>query len=163
MSRFSENRLKLSTFKLNALLDITLAINDNVSTSELIRRYEKLLTDDLDIGKVIVRIAHERGFSVVREYVGHGIGRKFHQEPTISHVPTQEGHRERLRPGVSFTIEPMINIGVPEGIQDRNDGWTVRTRDGKLSAQFEHTSLMTHNGPEILTLTKNGPQRGHSF
>jgi methionyl aminopeptidase len=116
-----------------------------------------------DIGVAIVRIAHARGFSVVKDYVGHGVGRKFHQEPTISHVPTAEGRRQRLSPGVSFTIEPMINVGVADGDQDQHDGWTVRTRDGRLSAQFEHTILMTNEGPEILTLTKHGPQKGHRF
>jgi methionyl aminopeptidase len=116
-----------------------------------------------DIGTAIVRLAHEQGFSVVRDYVGHGVGRKFHQEPTVSHVPTPEGRRQRLRPGVSFTIEPMINVGVAEGDTDPQDGWTVRTRDRKLSAQFEHTILMGQDGPEVLTLTKEGPQRGHRF
>ncbi len=116
-----------------------------------------------DIGAAVIRVAHARGFSVVRDYVGHGLGRRFHQDPTISHVPTPEGRRQRLLPGVAFTIEPMINAGGPEGQQDLADGWTVRTRDGKLSAQFEHTILMEHDGPAILTLTQNGPQRGHQF
>jgi methionyl aminopeptidase len=99
----------------------------------------------------------------VREYVGHGVGKRFHQEPTISHVPTPEGRRQRIQPGVSFTIEPMINAGVAEGDQDKQDGWTVRTRDGRLSAQFEHTVLMGQDGPEVLTLTKDGPAKGHQF
>jgi methionyl aminopeptidase len=116
-----------------------------------------------DIGTAIVRIAHERGFSVVKDYVGHGVGRKFHQDPTISHIPTPEGRRQRLYPGVTFTIEPMINAGVREGVQDEVDGWTVRTKDGRLSAQFEHTIMMNQDGPEILTLTKDGPQKGHQF
>ncbi len=116
-----------------------------------------------DIGTTVVRIAQAQGYSVVKDYVGHGVGKKFHQEPTISHVPTPEGRRQRLRPGMSFTIEPMINVGVPDGDQDEEDGWTVRTADGKLSAQFEHTILMMQDGPEILTLTKNGPQKGHKF
>jgi methionyl aminopeptidase len=116
-----------------------------------------------DIGTAIVRLAHARGFTVVKDYVGHGLGRKFHQDPTISHVPTPDGRRQRLSVGVSFTIEPMINAGVPDGHQDEKDGWTVRTTDGRLSAQFEHTILMGHDGPEILTLTKHGPQRGHKF
>jgi methionyl aminopeptidase len=62
-----------------------------------------------------------------------------------------------------FTIEPMINEGTRNTVLDRSDGWTVRTRDGKMSAQFEHTILMTEDGPEILTLTQHGPQRGHQF
>ncbi|MCY2990319.1 MAG: type I methionyl aminopeptidase [Planctomycetota bacterium] len=116
-----------------------------------------------EIGLAVVRIAHARGYSVVRDYVGHGVGKKFHQDPTISHVPTPEGRRQRLAPGVSFTVEPMVNVGVADGVQDPQDGWTVRTKDGKLSAQFEHTLLMTNEGPEILTLTKHGPQKGHKF
>lgn len=116
-----------------------------------------------DIGTAVVRVAHAQSFSVVKDYVGHGLGKKFHQEPTISHIPTSEGRRQRLRPGVSFTIEPMINAGVSDGVQDENDGWTVRTVDGRLSAQFEHTILMGQEAPEILTLTKDGPQRGHKF
>ena len=116
-----------------------------------------------DIGTAIVRIAHSRGYSVVRDYVGHGVGKRFHQEPTISHVPTPDGRRQRLRPGVSFTIEPMIIVGTPEGDQDEDDGWTVRTKDGKLSSQFEHTILMGQDGPEVLTLTNDGPQKGWKF
>jgi methionyl aminopeptidase len=116
-----------------------------------------------EIGNAIVRIAHPRGFSVVKDYVGHGVGKKFHQEPTIPHVPTAEARRQRLSPGVSFTIEPMINVGVPDGDVDPVDGWTVRTKDRKLSAQFEHTVLMGQEGPEVLTLTQLGPQRGHRF
>lgn len=116
-----------------------------------------------EIGAAITQLAHPQGFSVVKDFVGHGLGRKFHQEPTISHVPTAEGRRQRLRPGVAFTIEPMINAGVPQGDQDERDGWTVRTRDRKLSAQFEHTILMGNEGLEVLTLTKDGPQRGHKF
>jgi len=116
-----------------------------------------------DIGSAIVRVAHSRGFTVVKDYVGHGLGRKFHQDPTISHVPTADGRRQRLPPGVAFTIEPMINVGGPDGQQDEKDGWTVRTKDGQLSAQFEHTVIMGHEGLEVLTLTKNGPQRGHRF
>jgi methionyl aminopeptidase len=116
-----------------------------------------------EIGTAITQLAIPQGFSVVKDFVGHGLGRKFHQEPTISHVPTAEGRRQRLRPGVAFTIEPMINAGVPDGDQDEQDGWTVRTKDRKLSAQFEHTILMGNEGPEVLTLTKDGPQRGHQF
>lgn len=116
-----------------------------------------------EIGTAITQLAHSQHFSVVKEFVGHGLGRKFHQEPTISHVPTAEGRRQRLRPGVAFTIEPMINAGVPDGDQDQQDGWTVRTQDRRLSAQFEHTILMGNEGPEVLTLTKDGPQRGHKF
>lgn len=116
-----------------------------------------------DIGDAIVSLAESRGFSVVREFVGHGIGRNFHQEPTIPHYPTRQSRRDRLIPGMCFTVEPMINVGGRHGITDRRDGWTVRTKDGSLSAQFEHTVLMTEEGPAILTATAKGPQRGHRF
>ena len=114
-----------------------------------------------DIGEAIVALATQRGFSVVREYVGHGVGRQFHQDPTISHFPNRQSKKERLLPGMCFTIEPMINAGSRYTVQDERDGWTVRTKDKSLSAQFEHSILMTEEGPETLTLTKLGPQRGH--
>ena len=115
------------------------------------------------IGEAIVQAAKERGFSVVHEYVGHGLGRQFHQDPSIPHYPHAAARRERLAPGVCFTIEPMINEGVRLTVLDQSDNWTVRTKDGKLSAQFEHTILMTETGPEILTQTEHGPRPGHKF
>jgi methionyl aminopeptidase len=116
-----------------------------------------------DIGRAIVKHAQECGYSVVREYVGHGIGRHFHQDPSIPHYPNRQSLSDIIEPGMCFTVEPMINAGTRHTVLDRRDGWTVRTRDGKLSAQFEHTILMTETGPEILTLTQDGPQRGHGF
>ena len=116
-----------------------------------------------EIGRAITNHAHKQNFGVVREYVGHGIGRRFHQEPSIPHYPTRQSYIDRLPPGICFTVEPMINAGTRETVLDRGDGWTVRTRDGKPSAQFEHTVLMTESGPEILTLTQDGPQEGHRF
>ena len=68
-----------------------------------------------------------------------------------------------MEPGLVFTVEPMINTGVKDSVQSKRDGWTVRTKDGGLSAQFEHTVLMTENGPEPMTITRHGPQRGHKF
>lgn len=115
------------------------------------------------IGDAIVAEAHRRGFSVVREYVGHGLGQLFHQPPNIPHFPDRKSRQQRLLPGMCFTVEPMINAGTRFTRLDKQDGWTVRTRDGKLSAQFEHTILMTEDGPEILTRTQTGPQRGHRF
>jgi methionyl aminopeptidase len=115
------------------------------------------------IGDVIVAEAHRRGFSVVREYVGHGLGQVFHQPPNIPHFPDRKSRQQRLLPGMCFTVEPMINAGSRFTRLDKKDGWTVRTRDTKLSAQFEHTILMTEDGPEILTLTQDGPQKGHQF
>ena len=116
-----------------------------------------------DIGVAIVTEAEKRGFSVVREYVGHGVGRRFHQEPSVPHYPTRQSRQERILPGMCFTIEPMINAGSRLAVLDKHDGWTVRTKDGHCSAQFEHTILMTEEGPEILTPTIHGPQRGRRF
>jgi len=116
-----------------------------------------------DIGNAIVSEARSRGYSIVREYVGHGLGRRFHQEPSIPHYPNRQARIDRIYPGMCFTIEPMVNVGRRESVQDEQDGWTVRTKDGSLSAQFEHTILMTDEGPEILTPTRDGPQRGHKF
>ncbi|MEC8389844.1 MAG: type I methionyl aminopeptidase [Planctomycetota bacterium] len=115
------------------------------------------------IGTVIVQEAAKYGFGVVDKYVGHGIGRHFHQRPNIPHVPTREGQRQKLSPGMCFTIEPMINQGTADASPTESDGWTVRTADRKLSAQFEHTILMTETGPEILTTTGLGPSPGHKF
>ena len=116
------------------------------------------------IGDVIVEYVRKNyGFGVVDKYVGHGIGTKFHQRPNIPHVPNRQSQQERLHPGMCFTIEPMINGGSGKSVSDRHDGWTVRTLDGRLSAQFEHTILMAEDGPEILTLTKDGPEQGHQL
>ena len=116
-----------------------------------------------EIGRAIQAFATTAGFSVVREYQGHGIGRDFHQEPGVPHYPVLASNRDLLKVGTCFTIEPMLNIGSWKTRVDTKDKWTVRTIDGALSAQFEHTILMTETGPEILTLTQNGPQEGHKF
>ena len=115
------------------------------------------------IGVAIAAEANRYGFGVVREYVGHGLGEKFHQEPSIPHHPTPGSQKVKLLPGTCFTVEPMINVGHQATILDSKDGWTVRTRDGLPSAQFEHTILMTEQGPEILTRTERGPRPGHDF
>lgn len=112
------------------------------------------------IGRAIQSYARSKGYGVVREYQGHGIGQEFHQEPGIPHFPDMASNRKILKPGTCFTIEPMLNIGGWKTRVDKSDNWTVRTMDGSLSAQFEHTILMTEDGPEILTLTKDGPQEG---
>jgi len=116
-----------------------------------------------NIGKAVVATARPYGFGVVRDYVGHGVGRNFHQEPSIPHFPQRQARFEKLDPGVCFTVEPMLNTGSRITVTDKRDGWTVRTKDGGLSAQFEHTVLMTEDGPEILTTTEHGPQRGRQF
>lgn len=115
------------------------------------------------IGETVVPEAHQRGFTVVREYVGHGLGRQFHLDPSIPHFPNRQSRIDRLYPGMCFTVEPMINAGSRYTKCDKSDGWTVRTKDGRPSAQFEHSVLMTEDGPEILTRTENGPQKGHRF
>lgn len=102
-----------------------------------------------DIGVAIETYAHSEGMSVVREWGGHGLGKSLHEPPSVSHV--QEPRRgPRLRPGMVFTIEPMINLGRHEW-EMLADGWTVVTVDHSLSAQFEHSIVITKNGPEILT------------
>jgi methionyl aminopeptidase len=102
-----------------------------------------------DIGAAIQAFAEREGCSVVRAFVGHGIGRVFHEAPQVSHVG-QRGSGMRLRAGMVFTIEPMINLGTYE-VDILDDQWTAVTRDGRLSAQFEHTLVVTKNGCEILT------------
>lgn len=103
-----------------------------------------------DIGAAIQEYAESQGYGVVREFVGHGIGREFHTAPQIPHYGVR-GKGKRLRPGMVFTIEPMINEGTWES-RMLGDGWTAVTKDGKLSAQFEHTLAVTEAGVEIMTL-----------
>ncbi len=103
-----------------------------------------------DIGEAIDSFLTPKGYGIVRDLAGHGIGRTFHEEPSVPHY-RQKAVRDRLRPGMTFTVEPMVNQGTWEVDFDREDGWTVRTRDGKLSAQCEHTCLVTEQGYEILT------------
>ena len=103
-----------------------------------------------DIGHAVQQVAEAEGFSVVREYCGHGIGRGFHEDPQVLHYG-KPGTGQALKPGMTFTIEPMVNAGAP-GTRELPDGWTVVTRDHKLSAQWEHTILVTENGYEVLTL-----------
>lgn len=103
-----------------------------------------------DVGHAIQQHAERSGFSVVREYCGHGIGREMHEEPQVLHFGLPDTGLV-LREGMTFTIEPMINQGT-EKTKTKRDGWTVITRDKKLSAQFEHTVLVTADGLEVLTL-----------
>lgn len=107
-----------------------------------------------DIGAAIFEFAHgKHGYGVVEAFCGHGIGRKFHTDPQISHVG-RRGTGLRLRAGMTFTIEPMINEGTPQ-CEILEDGWTAMTRDRKLSAQTEHTILVTEDGYEILTMRES--------
>lgn len=102
-----------------------------------------------DIGAVIQRHAESNHYSVVREYCGHGIGSEFHEDPQVLHYG-RPGTGMVLKEGMTFTIEPMINAGRAE-TKLKKDGWTVETRDGRLSAQWEHTILVTGDGCEVLT------------
>ncbi len=110
-----------------------------------------------DIGSAIQKFAEKSGFSVVREFCGHGIGTTFHEEPQVLHYG-RPGTLDELRPGMIFTIEPMINAGRRD-IRELADGWTIVTKDHSLSAQWEHTVLVTESGYEVLTLSAGAPER----
>ncbi len=108
-----------------------------------------------DIGHAIQTHAEKHGYSVVREFCGHGIGRRFHEEPQVLHYG-KPGTLDRLAPGMIFTVEPMINAGRRE-IRELADGWTIVTKDHSLSAQWEHTVLVTEAGYEVLTVSERMP------
>ena len=108
-----------------------------------------------DIGAAIQKHAEKNGFSVVREFCGHGIGRTFHDEPQVLHYG-KAGTGVEMLPGMTFTIEPMINAG-KAAISELPDGWTIVTKDRSLSAQWEHTILVTESGYEVLTLSAGAP------
>lgn len=103
-----------------------------------------------DISAFIQQYNESRGYSVVRQYVGHGVGRNLHEDPEVPNFG-KAGHGPRLIAGMVIAIEPMINQGVPD-IKNLPDGWTVKTADGKLSAHFEHTVAITSSGVQILTM-----------
>ena len=102
-----------------------------------------------DIGSAVQTYCEERGFSVVRDFVGHGVGTKLHEEPSVPNFG-HAGRGIRLLPGMTLAIEPMINLGTYK-VKQLSDGWTVKTADGKASAHFEHTIAITEGGPVILT------------
>jgi methionyl aminopeptidase len=102
-----------------------------------------------DISRAIQDYVEGNGFSVVREFVGHGVGRTMHEEPQIPNF-VDPNMNQKLKPGMTLAIEPMVNAGAPE-VKILKDGWTVVTRDGSISAHFEHTVLVTEGQPEILT------------
>ena len=108
-----------------------------------------------DIGHAIQTFAEGNGFSVVREFCGHGIGERFHEEPQVLHYG-RPGTLVELEPGMTFTVEPMINAGKRD-IRETGDGWTIVTRDRSLSAQWEHTVLVTEGGYEVMTLSAGSP------
>jgi len=109
-----------------------------------------------DIGAIIQQHAEANHYSVVREYCGHGIGRGFHEDPQVLHYG-RKGTGLALEPGMTFTIEPMVNAGRRHTRLNQSDGWTVTTRDGRLSAQWEHTLAVTEDGCEVLTRRSEEP------
>ena len=124
-------------------------------TYEAMMKAIKIVKDGVhlgDIGSTIQAHVESAGFSVVQDFCGHGIGKKFHKEPNVLHYG-EKGTGEKIREGMIFTIEPMINIGNYE-TKTLKDGWTAVTKDKSLSAQFEHTIGVTKNGCEIFTLSK---------
>jgi methionyl aminopeptidase len=112
------------------------------------------------IGEAVEPFVVSQGCSVVRAYTGHGIGTRFHEFYSVYHHADPDGENVTMLPGMTFTIEPMINLGGWEVTTDRKDKWTVRTKDGSLSAQFEHTVIVTDTGAEILTLTPSQKTAG---
>jgi methionyl aminopeptidase len=110
-----------------------------------------------DISRAIQQYVEGNGFSVVREFVGHGVGRTMHEEPQVPNFVDRKMN-DRLRAGMTLAIEPMVNAGLP-GVKILKDGWTVVTQDGSLSAHFEHTVLITDGEPEILTWPEKMPSR----
>ena len=103
-----------------------------------------------DMSSAVQRFAEERGYSVVREYIGHGLGRDLHEDPQVVFADQRPGTGFRMEVGMTLTIEPILNIGSQKCLVEA-DGWTVRTADGQLSAQFEHAIAITKDGPDILT------------
>jgi len=127
------------------------------TTHEAMTRAIKILKPGIklgDIGHAIQSFVEEKGYSVVRDFCGHGVGTTFHESPNILHYGTKDTGME-LRPGMTFTIEPMINSGKYD-VKMLNDGWTAVTKDKSLSAQFEHTLGITENGYEIFTESAKG-------
>jgi len=110
-----------------------------------------------DIGHAIQQYVESQGFSVVREFVGHGIGAALHEEPQIANYG-EPGHGPRLAEGMTLAIEPMVNMGKP-AVKVLADGWTAVTKDGSLSAHFEHTVAVTKHGPDVLTMKPVGVDR----
>ena len=103
-----------------------------------------------DMASAVQACAEDRGYSIVREYIGHGIGRKLHEPPQVMYADIRPNTGFRMEQGMTITVEPILNIGSHHCVVEP-DGWTVRTADGKLSAQFEHTVAITKNGPWILS------------
>ena len=112
----------------------------------------------VDISRAVQNFVESNGFSVVREFVGHGVGRSMHEEPQVPNYVEHGKQTPLLRPGMTLAIEPMVNAGSPQ-VMVLSDGWTVVTKDGQLSAHFEHTVLITEGEPEILTWPAKAPSK----
>ena len=149
MKKIVESGLKLERFELpraeaQALMDVTReSLFKGINAARPGNRLG-------DIGSAVQRYVEARGYSVVRDFVGHGVGAKLHEDPSVPNYGTP-GRGVRLLPGMTIAIEPMINAGVKE-VKTLKDGWTTVTADGKLSAHFEHTIAITPDGPVIMTL-----------
>jgi methionyl aminopeptidase len=111
----------------------------------------------VDVSRAVQTCVESNGFSVVREFVGHGVGRSMHEEPQVPNFVDGKSS-PKLRPGMTIAIEPMVNAGLPD-VKILNDGWTVVTQDGSLSAHFEHSVLVTEGEPEILTCPERVPSK----
>ncbi|HTD87040.1 MAG TPA: type I methionyl aminopeptidase [Candidatus Binatia bacterium] len=126
------------------LMDVTEeALYEGIAQARAVHRVS-------DISAAIQRYVESNGYSVVREFVGHGVGRSMHEEPQVPNFVEEGKASPKLKPGMTIAIEPMVNAGAPE-VKLLDDGWTVITKDGSLSAHFEHTVLITDGEPEILT------------
>ena len=136
-----------TSVKLNNLIDVT--YESMMKAIKILKPGKRLG----DIGYEIQSFVEEKGFSVVRDFCGHGISTTFHEAPNILHYGSKNSGMD-LRPGMTFTIEPMINTGKYD-VKMLNDGWTAVTKDKSLSSQFEHTIGITNNGNEIFTLSQN--------
>jgi len=112
----------------------------------------------VDISRAVQSYVEGNGFSIVREFVGHGVGRTVHEEPQVPNYVENNAQSPKLRAGMTLAIEPMVNAGMPQ-VLVLKDGWTVVTKDGSLSAHFEHTVLITENEPEILTWPSKTPSK----
>ncbi len=112
----------------------------------------------VDISRAVQKYVESNGYSIVREFVGHGVGKTVHEEPQVPNFVESDRQSPKLRPGMTLAIEPMVNAGTPQ-VAVLKDGWTVVTKDGQLSAHFEHTVLITEGEPEILTWPAKTPSR----
>lgn len=139
------------TFAVGSIADDAQRLLDVTSASLVAGIAECVQGNHLfDIGAAVQAVSEAAGFSVVREYVGHGIGREMHESPSVPNYGVR-GKGPRLESGMVLAIEPMVNAGSP-AVESLPDGWTVVTKDGSLSAHFEHTVAITENGPVVLTL-----------